>query len=317
LHDLITIDAMPPGALTTAEIDATMEFAANEKSEATRAAYDSDWKQFVSWCASRGATALPAHPVGAYLSFLAAQRGLRASSIGRKAAAIGHRHNLAGFEPPTNIEAVKSVLRGIRRTLGTAPVQKQAAVASIIANMLDHCPDTITGIRDRALLAFGFASAMRRSEIAALMVDDVSEVPDGLRVLIRRSKTDQEGTGQEIAIPRGYRLRPVEHLTNWMQAASIVAGPLFRRIDNGVVHEDGMSRESIGRAVQRAARSVGLDPTKFAGHSLRSGYVTSAVEVGAPLPKIMEQTRHRSMDMIATYSRRANLFVDHSGAGFL
>jgi integrase len=183
--------------------------------------------------------------------------------------------------------------------------------------MLDHCPDNIQGIRDRALLSFGFASAMRRSELAALVVGDIQEVPYGLRVLIRRSKTDQEGAGQEIAIPRGYRLRPVEHLTNWLTSANIASGHIFRRIDGYAVHQDGMSKESIGRAVQRAARSVGLDPSKFAGHSLRSGYVTSAVEVGAPLPKIMEQTRHRSMDMIATYSRRANLFVDHSGARFL
>jgi integrase len=316
---LITIDAMPPGALTTAEIDATMEFAANEKAEATRAAYASDWKQFASWAASRGPVSLPAHPgiVGAYLSFLAAQRGLKASSIGRKAAAIGHRHKLAGHEPPTNVEAVKAVLGGIRRTLGVAAIQKSAATASIIYEMLNACPDTICGIRDRALLAFGMSSAMRRSELAALVVDDVVEVPGGLRVTIRRSKTDQTGEGAEIAIPRGYKLRPVEHMNTWMQAAGIVTGPVFRRIGGHHVREAGMSRESIGRAVQRAARSVGLDPTKYAGHSLRSGFVTSCVETGASPVSIAQHTRHASLDMILTYSRRANLFVDHPGAKVL
>ena len=210
MHDPIPLASIPPGALTVARIDATMQFAEAEKSEATRAAYDSDWKQFASWCAFRGAVSLPAHSgiVGAYLSHLAAPpplgRGLKASSVGRKAAAIGHRHKLADLEPPTNIEAVKAVLRGIRRTPGTALVQKHAATASILQQMLAACPDTITGIRDRALLAFGMSSAMRRSEIAALVVGDIQEVPDGLRVTIRRSKTDQEGSGQEIALPRGY-----------------------------------------------------------------------------------------------------------------
>jgi integrase len=156
---------------------------------------------------------------------------------------------------------------------------------------------------------------MRRSELAALEVGDVNEVPDGLRVLIRRSKTDQEGAGQEIAIPRGYRLRPVEHLQRWMQAASITAGPLFRRVDgHSLVRAEGMSKESIGRLVQRAARSVGLDATKFAGHSLRSGWITSCVEAGASPVNIAQHSRHASLDMILTYTRRANLFTDHPGS---
>jgi integrase len=105
---------------------------------------------------------------------------------------------------------VKAVLRGIRRTLGTASVGKSPATADIIGAMLRLRPDNMIGRRDRALLAFGFASAMRRSELCALQVADLTEAPDGLRVLIRRPKGDQEGQGQEIAVPRGYRLRPVE-----------------------------------------------------------------------------------------------------------
>src|SRR5690242_12415957 len=121
MHDLIPLDAIPPGALTTAEVDVTMAYAEAEKALATRAAYASDWRDFAVWCHARGAVPLPAHVgiVAAYLS-ARAEQGRKASTIGRRAAAIGHRHKLAGYEPPTTAEAVRAVLRGIRRTIGTA-----------------------------------------------------------------------------------------------------------------------------------------------------------------------------------------------------
>jgi hypothetical protein len=127
LHDLIPLGPALPGALTTAEIDATMAYAEAEKALATRAAYASDWRDFAAWCASRGATALPAHQgiVAAYLSGLA-DSGRKASTIGRRAAAIGYRHKIAGREPPTNNEGVKATLRGIRRTIGTARAREGA-----------------------------------------------------------------------------------------------------------------------------------------------------------------------------------------------
>ncbi len=203
MHDLIPLGPALPGALTVAEIDATMAYAEAEKAAATRAAYASDWRDFVAWCAGKGATPLPAHVgiVAAYLSRLA-DRGLKASTIGRRAAAISHRHKLAGHEPPTASEGVRATLRGIRRTIGAAAQGKSPATADVLTAMLALCPATLAGHRDRALLALGFAGAFRRSELVALEVADLSEVPDGLRVRIRRSKTDQEGQGAEIAIPR-------------------------------------------------------------------------------------------------------------------
>lgn len=184
--------------------------------------------------------------------------------------------------------------------------------------MLDLCPDNMIGRRDRALLAFGFAGAFRRSELCALQVADLTETPDGLRVLIRRSKGDQEGQGQEVAIPRGYRLRPVEALQAWLAAAEISSGPVFRAVAlGGQVSDTALADDSAARIVKRYAQRVGLDPVAYAGHSLRAGYVTSCVEANASIAKIMEQTRHKTPGMVMTYSRRANLFVDHSGAAFL
>jgi integrase len=320
MHDLIPLnDPALPGVLTDAEIDTAMDFAAAEKAASTRKIYARDWECFAIWCHARGADPLPAAPglVAAYLSALAKQ-GQRPSTVGRKAAAIAWRHKLAGLEPPTNSEGVKAVIRGIRRTLGAAGEGKAPATADIIARMLDLCPDTMIGKRDRALLAFGFASAMRRSELCALTVADLTEVPDGLLVLIRRSKTDQAGEGQEIAIPRGFRLRPVEAVQSWLAAAGIVSGPVFRAVRlGGLVSDDALADDSASRIVKRYARRAGLDAASYSGHSLRSGMITSAAEHGATIWKILETSRHKSLDTLRSYVRKVDLFREHCGAPFL
>jgi site-specific recombinase XerD len=142
------------------------------------ASYATDWRDFAAWCASRGATALPAHVgiVAAYLSSLA-DSGRKASTIGRRAAAIGYRHKMAGYEPPTTQEGVRAVLRGIRRTIGAAREGKAPATADVLKQMPALCPDTLAGKRDRALLVLGFAGAFRRSELVALQVADLTESP--------------------------------------------------------------------------------------------------------------------------------------------
>jgi site-specific recombinase XerD len=319
MHDLTLIDPALPGALTTAEIDATMTYAEAEKAPATRAAYASDWRDFAAWCAARGASPLPAHVgiVAAYLSWLA-ESGRKASTIGRRAAAIAHRHKLAGLEPPTSAEAVRAVLRGIRRTIGAAPERKQAATADILTMMVDSCPGTLKGKRDKALLSLGFAAALRRSELVALEVGDLVEVADGFRLTVRKSKTDQEGEGAEIAIPRGYRLRPVEAVQTWLAAAEISAGPLFRPVlKGGRLQPEPLTAFSAAQIVKHYAERAGLDPAAFAGHSLRSGFLTSAAEAGASVFKMMEVSRHKSVDVLRGYVRRADLFREHAGAAFL
>jgi site-specific recombinase XerD len=319
LHDLTIIDPALPGALTTAEIDATMAYAAAEKSAATRAAYESDWRDFAAWCAARGASPLPAPQglVAAYLSWLA-QSGRRASTIGRRAAAIAHRHKLAGHEPPTSSEGVRATLRGIRRSIGTAREQKAPATADVVGAMLKHCrTDKLLGARDAALLALGFAGAFRRSELVALRVEDLTEVPNGLRVTIRQSKTDQEGQGHEVAILRGVKLCPVEAVHRWLQMAGITEGYVFRAVWRSMAVDAPLSPQVVALRVKRIARLAGLDPSEFSGHSLRAGFCTSAAEHGASLFKIMDVSRHKSVDTLRGYVRRADSFKDHAGAAFL
>jgi site-specific recombinase XerD len=317
---LTIIDAIPPSGLTTIEAESVLEFAENAKSAGTRRAYASDWRDFAAWCAARGATPLPAQPaiICAYVSTLA-HGGKRASTLGRRIAALAHYHSQAGFRPsPTADETVRVVMRGIRRTIGAAPVQKTPATHVILAGLLETCSgDRLLDVRDRALLCLGFAGAFRRSELVALEVADLTEVPDGLRILIRRSKGDQEGQGQEVAIPRGYRLRPVEALQAWLARAEITSGPVFRPIIGARVGDGPLSAYSVATAVQRRCRLAGIDPSTFAAHSLRSGYLTSAAESGASIFKMIEQSRHKSMDTLRSYVRSADRFKEHSGAAFL
>jgi site-specific recombinase XerD len=319
MHDLTLLDPASTGALTVAEIDATMAYAEAEKAESTRRAYESDWCDFAAWCAARGASPLPAHVgiVAAYLSDLA-DGGRKSSTIGRRAAAIAHRYKLAGHEPPTSAEAVRAVLRGIRRTIGAAP-EKQAATADVLTTMLGCVPTgTLKGKRDRALLSLGFAEALRRSELVALEVGDLALVADGFRLTVRKSKTDQEGEGAEIAIPRGYRLRPVEAVQTWLAAAEISAGPLFRPVlKGGRIQPEALTAFSVALIVKHYAERAGLDPKNFAGHSLRAGFCTSAAEAGASIFKIAEVSRHASVDVLRGYVRRADLFREHAGAAFL
>ena len=159
---------------------------------------------FAGWCDARGVAPLPATPETVAI-FLAdqASAGIRPSTLTRRVAAIRYAHTLAGHEPPTNSELVKAAMKGIRRREGAAPDRKAPATAERIAAMVQGIPTTPSGLRDRALILLGFAGAFRRSELVALQVEDLTATPDGYRIQIRSSKTDQEGHGHEIAVYRG------------------------------------------------------------------------------------------------------------------
>ena len=202
------------------------------KADATVRAYTSDARVFQDWCARYGFRSLPATPE-AVAGFLVAEAeaGRSTSTIGRRCAAIRYAHKLARMPDPTDDEAVHAAMKGIRRKLwGRRVDQKAAATADILAALLMRTPDTLTGKRDRALLALGFAGAFRRSELVALDVADLREDAEGLRVIVRRSKVDQEGQGFEKAIPHGRFIRPVALVREWLDAAGITEGPLFRPV---------------------------------------------------------------------------------------
>ena len=304
--------------LTAADQAAIHDYALAEKSAATRRAYRSDFTAFTAWCAGRALNPIPAAPetVAAFIADQA-NAGFRASTLGRRVAAIAYAHGLAGLEPPTNSKAVRVVLGGVRRKIGTRPAQKAPATAERITAMVASLPDTLTGKRDRALLALGFAGAFRRSELIALELADLAFETEGVRVHIRHSKTDQEGRGQEIAIPRGSKLRPVKAVQDWLKAAKIKDGPVFRSIDRHGRIGASLSAQSVALIVKRHAEIAGLDPRDFAGHSLRAGFLTSAAEAGADVLRMMEVSRHKRVETVQGYVRRANGFKGHAGSTFL
>ena len=184
--------------------------------------------------------------------------------------------------------------------------------------MAANMPDGLIGLRDRALLLLGFAGAFRRSELVALNVADIRECEAGLRVRISRSKTDQEAQGVTIGIVPGAVACPVRAIKAWLEAAKIMDGPLFRSIAKGErISTERLSDKSVADIVKRHVARLGLDPAAFGGHSLRAGFLTSAAAKGASIFKMMDTSRHKSVDTLRGYVRDAELFRDHAGIGLL
>ena len=307
------------GAVVPAdELARALAYAREQLSPATRQAYRADMRIFEAWCASRGLRALPASAETAS-SFLAAEAdaGRAVSTVMRRAAAIRYAHMLAGAEPPTGHPMVAATLDGIRRAHGAAPKRRAAATAGLVKAMAARCPGSRRGLRDRAIVLLGFAGAFRRSELAALRVADIAEESEGLRVTVWSSKTDQEGRGAEIAIPRGGTHCPAAALALWRQAAAIADGPLFRPIDRwGRVGEAALSGHAVGDVVKRLAASCGEDPDSYGGHSLRVGWITEAAQRGREPFAIAAHAR-QTIATTQGYVRRERAFDGHAGEGML
>jgi integrase len=210
---------------------------------------------------------------------------------------------------------VTNTMKGIRRTNGTAPAQKAATLIDDIRAMVNATDSGLIGVRDRALILLGFAGAFRRSEVVGLSVEDCVFGKDGLTVTLRRSKTDQAGAGRKIGIPYGSNPEtcPVRNLQSWIEQTGISGGPLFRSISrHGQVQPGALSGIDVARVVKKLAQRAGLDAAKYAGHSLRAGHATSAAIAGASERSIMNQTGHRSVQMVRRYIRDGSLFRENS-----
>lgn len=296
-------------------LDQARMFIRASKAENTLRGYQSDWREFCAWSEGHGVCPLPAAPdiVASYLAECAGH--LKPGSIQRRLNAIAEAHKAAGLDSPTWAGMVKNTMTGIRRTKGTAPVQKAPTLTDDIRAMVDTANSGLIGARDRALILLGFAGAFRRSELVALDIEDCVFGKDGLTVTLRRSKTDQSGAGRKVGIPYGSNPEtcPVRVVQTWIQAAAISAGPLFRAISrHGHVRPGRLSPIDVARVVKKLAVRAGLDSAKYAGHSLRAGHATSAAIAGASERSIMNQTGHRSVQMVRRYIRDGSLFRENS-----
>jgi integrase len=307
-------DIIPPSSL-----DQAREFARQSKAENTLRGYRVDWKDFCAWCEGHGVCPLPASPetVAAYIADCAGR--LKVGSIQRRLNAIAEAHKATGLESPTAAGMVKNTLKGIRRTLGTATAQKAPTLTDDIRAMVEATDPGLIGARDRALVLLGFAGAFRRSELVGLDIEDCVFGKDGLTVTLRRSKTDQDGVGRKIGIPYGSNPEtcPVRTIQAWLEQAGISEGPVFRSLNrHGRIQSGRLSGIDVARVVKKLAHRAGLDPAKYAGHSLRAGHATAAAASGASERSIMNQTGHRSVQMVRRYIRDGSLFRENSAGKF-
>jgi site-specific recombinase XerD len=321
----MTLDTTRLGDLETAHLrmrtlQLSVEgYLADAKSESTRRAYRSDLAQFEDWCRRTARPAMPASPetVALYLADLAGA-GAKASTIQRRLASISVAHQMAGQETPTRSSLVRTTMQGIRRRHGIAPRQATALRLATLRRLLEATPEESAGaVRDHAVLLLGFAGGLRRSEIAALDVGDLRREDEGLMVTVRRSKSDQEGAGRQVALPRGRHALtcPVTAVLRWVTVAGLDDGPLFRRIDRwDHILPERMSGRTVAEVLRRAAVRAGLDPAEYAGHSLRSGFATEAAAQGAAERAIMEQTGHRSVQMVRRYIRSGGRWKENAAA---
>jgi integrase len=293
------------------------DYLRQSKAPNTRRAYRADWAHFESWCRAAGRTSLPASEDTLMLYFSALAVVSKVSTIERRLAALSQAHQACGFDGSIRGATLRALLAGIRRAKGTAPETKAPLLADELRTVLGQIPQDPRGLRDRALLLLGFAGGFRRSELVAVDAADVVFSSEGVAVTLRRSKTDPEGQGRKIGIPRGARPEtcPVRALAAWLASAAITSGPLFRPVGRrGQPGERRLSDRSVALIVKQRVRAAGLDPLRYSGHSLRAGLATSAARNGASERSIMNQTGHRSIAMVRRYIREADLFHDNAAA---
>lgn len=305
-----------------AALEAASEYAHASRAASTWRAYRADWEAFQTWCEAVGVQALPAEPHTVALFVAAeAKSGKAPSTLTRRLAAIRLVHRGAKLASPHDAIEVSTILQGVRRTWKKPPAQKAPALDEDVKRLADAVqPETRKGLRDRALVLMGFAGAFRRSELVAIDVEDLTERDEGLAVLIASSKTDQEGQGSTIAIPRvpGSPYCPVRAVRDWLVVSGIESGAVFRRMHRAdTVAQSRLTDQSVALVIKELALKIGLDPARYAGHSLRSGFLTSAARNRASIFKMADQSRHRSLDVLREYVRNEERFDDHAGDGLL
>src|ERR671911_1855703 len=302
------LDSTPShAALTASDAERIATAIEAELAPSTRQMYAGAWRQWERWCHGRGLNALPASPE-ALAAFLTerAEAGLTFGTLDGYCSGIAHPHHQEGRPDPTADFVVRRVRRGLRRVKGVAP-RRQAHPLTVteIAQILKRIDTSAPiGIRDRAVILLGYASAMRPGEVSALDVGDIITKPAGILINVRRSKTDQDARGQLVGVARGdNRLTdPIRALDDWLGIRPTGPGALFTRvIYPGRVTNERIGPRAVSRLVQERAIAAGFDGIPVTGHSLRAGHATTAAVNGAPIDRIAAQTRHRDLGTLLNH----------------
>ena len=292
----------------------------SSKANNTVRAYKSDFKDFGLFCAQNNFKSLPSEPkiVSLYLTYLSTKEA-KMSTLKRRLVSIGVIHRLKGYYLDTKHPSIIENIMGIKRRKGSIQKGKKPILINHLKQLInvidEQKNEDIKKLRDRSIILIGFSGGFRRNEIVSLDYDDLDFVEEGLKIQIRRSKTDQFGEGLVKALPyfNNTKYCPVISLKKWIEISRINSGPLFKRFLKGSkLSENRLTDQTVALLIKKYLRLAGIDNKNYSGHSLRSGFATSAAESGAEERSIMAMTGHKSPEMVRRYIKEANLFKNNA-----
>ena len=291
----------------------------SSKANNTIRAYKSDFKDFGLFCAKNGFNSIPSEPkiVSLYLTYLSTKKA-KMSTLKRRLVSIGVIHKLKGYYLDTKHPSIIENIMGIRRRKGSIQKGKKPLLINSLKQLINVIDQQkikeIKKLRDRTIILIGFSGGFRRNEIVSLDYDDLEFVNEGLKINLKRSKTDQFGFGLTKGLPyfTNSQYCPVISIKKWIKISEINSGPLFRRFTKGSnLSEDRLTDQSVALLMKKYLELAGIDSKNYSGHSLRSGFATSAAESGAEERSIMAMTGHKSTEMVRRYIKEANLFKNN------
>jgi site-specific recombinase XerD len=292
----------------------------NSKANNTVRAYKSDFNNFELFCAQNGFKSLPSEPkiVSLYLTYLST-KDLKMSTLKRRLVSIGVIHKLKGHYLDTKHPSIIENIMGIKRRKGSNQKGKKPLLINNlkqIINVIDKEKiEEIKKLRDRSIILIGFSGGFRRNEIVSLNYEDIDFVQEGLKISLKRSKTDQFGEGSMKGLPyfENSQYCPVVSIRKWIEISKINSGPLFRRFIKGSKLSDNrLSDQTVALLIKDYLEIAGIESRNYSGHSLRSGFATVAADSGADERSIMAMTGHKSTQMVRRYIREANIFKNNA-----
>ena len=289
------------------------------KANNTLRAYKSDFKDFGTFCAKHGFNSMPTEPkvVSLYLTHLSVNSKI--STLRRRLVSIGVVHKLKGHYLDTKHPVIIENFMGIKRKKGSIQTGKKPILINHLKQIINVIDDQkiekIKKLRNRTLILIGFGGGFRRTELISIDYEDLDFVEEGVKITLRRSKTDQFGEGLIKGIPyfTNEKYCPVTSLKNWINLSKIKSGPIFRRFAKGsVLTVNRLTDQSVVLIIKDCLKLAGIDNQNFSGHSLRSGFATVAAESGADERSIMAMTGHKTTQMVRRYIREANIFKNNA-----
>ena len=300
--------------------DETINNLQSSKSVNTLRAYKSDFKDFSLFCLKHGLLSIPSNPntVSIYLTNLS-KSGSKISTLRRRLVSIGVVHKLKGHYLDTKHPIIVENLLGIKRVKGSIQRGKKPILINHLNKLIEVINNAkfseIKKLRDKSLILIGFSGGFRRSELISIDYEDLEFVEEGLKILVRRSKTDQYGEGHIKGIPyfQNTIFCPVKSLRDWINISKINSGPIFRKFNKGfVLNDTRLTAQSVALLIKNYLNLAGLDSKNYSGHSLRAGFATVTAEAGADERSIMAMTGHKTTQMVRRYIREANIFKNNA-----